>query len=183
MSGINGDKSRFHRERKIAYSGASATVGERSVFEQSASGRDYLLELLGARLRGSHCQRTRVRKRASMSFEKAVCIAKKLLPGSSGFIVVSGLFFADSFAGTLACQRLFHARLLARLQVIGVTLHFPNNVFLLDLAFEPTQRSPALRCSNCVVSNVCLNCASGEESSCPMIRFASTYAIPWVRVL
>jgi hypothetical protein len=51
----------------------------------------------------------------------------------------SGLFSADLFAGTFARQRLFHSRLLARLQVIGVSLHFPDNVFLLDLAFEPTQ--------------------------------------------
>jgi len=52
---------------------------------------------------------------------------------------VSGLFATDFLAGTLACQGLFHARFLARLQVIGVTLHFPNDVFLLDLAFEAAQ--------------------------------------------
>ena len=50
------------------------------------------------------------------------------------------LFFARFLAATLSCQRLFHAFLLARLQVKGVTFHFLNDVFLLHLAFETAQR-------------------------------------------
>src|SRR5439155_8736819 len=43
------------------------------------------------------------------------------------------------FSSTLSRQSLLHALLLARLQVVGVTLHFLNYVFRLNLALEPTQ--------------------------------------------
>src|SRR5579864_7000791 len=42
----------------------------------------------------------------------------------------------DFFPGTLARQSLLHSALLARLQVIGVTLHFLNDVLRLNLALE-----------------------------------------------
>jgi hypothetical protein len=58
---------------------------------------------------------------------------KPLLWAAALYLV---LFLAVLFAGTLACQRLFDALLLARFQVIGVTLHFLNYVFRLNLALE-----------------------------------------------
>jgi len=46
---------------------------------------------------------------------------------------------ANLFSGTLSRQSLLHPPLLARLQVVGVTLHFLNDVFRLNLALESTQ--------------------------------------------
>src|SRR5512146_717634 len=47
---------------------------------------------------------------------------------SSGpFLYYLILLFASFFATTLACQSLFYPLLFARLQVGGVTLHFPND--------------------------------------------------------
>ena len=43
------------------------------------------------------------------------------------------------FSGTLSRQSLLHSALRARLQVEGVTLHFFNDVFRLNLALEPTK--------------------------------------------
>jgi hypothetical protein len=48
--------------------------------------------------------------------------------------------FADLFLCPLARQSLFHTAFLARLQVIRVPLYLFNNVFRLDLTFEPAQR-------------------------------------------
>ena len=59
---------------------------------------------------------------------------KKPLLVAAAFCLV--LFLAVLFAGTLACQCLFDALLLARFQVIGVTLYFLNDVFRLNLALE-----------------------------------------------
>jgi hypothetical protein len=50
------------------------------------------------------------------------------------------LLFTSFLAIPLARQRFLYAALFARLQVEGVTLHFLNNVFLLDLALKPAQR-------------------------------------------
>ena len=47
---------------------------------------------------------------------------------------------ANLFSGTLSRQSLLESPLLARLQVVGMTLHFLNDVFRLNLALEPTQR-------------------------------------------
>jgi hypothetical protein len=49
------------------------------------------------------------------------------------------VFFATFLPGTLPCQGLLHATFRAGLQVEGVTLHFLNNVFRLNLALEPPQ--------------------------------------------
>jgi hypothetical protein len=49
------------------------------------------------------------------------------------------LLFTSLFAIPLACQRLFYATLFARLQIEGMTFHFLNDVFLLNLAFKPAQ--------------------------------------------
>jgi hypothetical protein len=46
---------------------------------------------------------------------------------------------ATLFSSTLSRQSLLQALLLTRLQVVGVTLHFLNYVFRLNLALEPTQ--------------------------------------------
>src|SRR5207245_7725523 len=43
------------------------------------------------------------------------------------------------FSGTLSRQSLLQSPLLARLQVVRMTLHFLNDVFRLNLALEPTQ--------------------------------------------
>ena len=48
-------------------------------------------------------------------------------------------FFANLLAGTLPRHGLFHSALLARLEVVGVTFNFLDDVFALDLALEPTQ--------------------------------------------
>src|SRR6266581_4941314 len=46
---------------------------------------------------------------------------------------------ANLFSGTLSRQSLLQSALLTRLQVVGVTLHFLNDVFRLNLALEPTE--------------------------------------------
>jgi len=46
---------------------------------------------------------------------------------------------ANFFSGPLSSQSLLHAPLLARFQIVGVTLDFPNDIFRLNLALEPTQ--------------------------------------------
>ena len=50
------------------------------------------------------------------------------------------LFFTRFLAAALTGQCFFHALLLARLQVKGVTLDLLDNVFLLHLALETPQR-------------------------------------------
>ena len=50
------------------------------------------------------------------------------------------LFLANFLAIALACQRFLHALLLAGLQIEGMTLHFLDDVFRLNLAFETAQR-------------------------------------------
>ena len=49
------------------------------------------------------------------------------------------LLFTSLLAAALARQRFFNAFLLARLEVEGVTLHFLDDVLLLDFAFKTTQ--------------------------------------------
>src|SRR3954454_5112674 len=49
------------------------------------------------------------------------------------------LIFSRFLSCPLACERLFHTLLLARLQVIGMTLHFFDNVFRLNLTLEATK--------------------------------------------
>ena len=49
------------------------------------------------------------------------------------------LLFSGFFAVALARQRLFHALLLARLEIEGVPLYLFNNVFLLHFSLESTQ--------------------------------------------
>jgi len=46
---------------------------------------------------------------------------------------------ATLFSGTLSCQSFLQSALLARLQIVGVTPHFFNDVFRLNLALEPTK--------------------------------------------
>ena len=59
---------------------------------------------------------------------------KKLRP-SRGLV----LLFSSFLAAALARQRFLHALLLARFQVKGVTFHFLNDVFLLNLTLEAAQ--------------------------------------------
>jgi hypothetical protein len=49
------------------------------------------------------------------------------------------LLFSSFLTIPLARQRFFNATALARLQVKGVTFHFLNDVFLLNLALKPAQ--------------------------------------------
>jgi hypothetical protein len=49
------------------------------------------------------------------------------------------LLFTSLFATTLAGERFFHALLFTRLQVVGVTLHLFDDVFLLHLALKTAQ--------------------------------------------
>ena len=49
------------------------------------------------------------------------------------------LLFASFFTATLARQGFFYALFLARLQVVGVTLYFFDDVFLLNLALETAE--------------------------------------------
>jgi hypothetical protein len=46
---------------------------------------------------------------------------------------------AHLFSGTLSRQSLLHSASLARLQVVGVTLYFSNDVFRLNLALEAAE--------------------------------------------
>ncbi len=65
---------------------------------------------------------------------------KRATASSSGpFLYYLILLFASFFTTTLACQSLFYPLLLARFQVVGVTLHFLDDVFLLHLAFETAE--------------------------------------------
>jgi hypothetical protein len=48
-------------------------------------------------------------------------------------------FFSTLFSRTLSRHSLLQSALLARLQVVGVTPHFLNDVFRLNLALEPTK--------------------------------------------
>jgi hypothetical protein len=50
------------------------------------------------------------------------------------------LFLAYLLAIPFASKRFFHALLLARLQIKGVTLYFFNDVFRLHFALKTTQR-------------------------------------------
>ncbi len=54
--------------------------------------------------------------------------------------VQSVLLFTSLLAIPLARQGCLDAALFARLQVVGVTLYFLDNVLLLYLALEPAQR-------------------------------------------
>ncbi len=67
--------------------------------------------------------------------------------GWFGYTGVSGialyfplvLLFTSLFAIPLARQRFFYAAFFAGFQVVGVTLHFLDNVLLLNLALKPAQ--------------------------------------------
>ena|ERR1700728_1711771 len=48
-------------------------------------------------------------------------------------------FFAKLLSSTLSRQGLFNSALRSRLQIEGVTLHFLNDVFRLNLALEATE--------------------------------------------
>jgi hypothetical protein len=49
------------------------------------------------------------------------------------------LFLASLLSAALARQSLLYAPLLARLQIVGVTLYFLDYVFLLNLALETAE--------------------------------------------
>src|SRR5215510_15709347 len=52
---------------------------------------------------------------------------------------ISVLLPTNLLSGTLLRQSLFESALSARFQIVGVTPHFLDDVFRLNLALEPTQ--------------------------------------------
>jgi len=64
---------------------------------------------------------------------------KAAAPGSGPDGCELILLFPNLLSGTLARQSLLQPALLARFQIVGVTLHFLNDVFGLNLAFESTK--------------------------------------------
>jgi hypothetical protein len=63
--------------------------------------------------------------------------SSRAAPGRSGPLLPLILFFTCLFSGALTSQRSFHTLFFAGLQVEGVSLDLLNDVFLLNLAFEP----------------------------------------------
>jgi deazaflavin-dependent oxidoreductase (nitroreductase family) len=55
-------------------------------------------------------------------------------------VLREGTFSTNLFPCTLPCQRLLNPASFAWLQVVRVTFHFSNDVFGLNLTFEPTER-------------------------------------------
>jgi hypothetical protein len=74
---------------------------------------------------------------STLSFRKDLRGAVHLHLITNFFELVS--LFASFFAIPLACQCCFHATLFTGLQIVGVTLHFLDNVLLLNLALKPAQ--------------------------------------------
>ena len=72
------------------------------------------------------------------------------------------LFLADLLAIPFASERFFHALLLARLQIEGMTLYFLDDVFRLYFALKPAQgifeRLAFLH------SNLCQGCYTSKSS-------------------
>ena len=64
---------------------------------------------------------------------------KRRPPTCGGLYYSLILFFASFFTAALARKGFLQTRLLARLQVVGMTLHFLDDVFLLDLPLKPAQ--------------------------------------------
>jgi len=63
-----------------------------------------------------------------------------LLGSPSARIVETLIWLSANFLScTLSRQSLLHPALLAWFQIVGVTLHFLNDIFRLNLALEPTQ--------------------------------------------
>ncbi len=57
--------------------------------------------------------------------------------GKAAIVLLLVLLFASLLAIPLASQSRFYALLFTRLQVVGVTLDFLDDVFLLNLPFKP----------------------------------------------
>src|SRR5271155_554287 len=75
----------------------------------------------------------------STNFESAGLPAYRTLGVRQAGIAGLILLFSCFLTIPLARQRFFYATALARLQVKGVTLHFLNDVFLLNLALKTAQ--------------------------------------------
>src|SRR5260370_27025394 len=83
--------------------------------------------------------RTLQRTNASGHEKKTVRRNRRPLLGSNGSWCNSIWLSALLFSGTLSRQGLLGSALRARLQVIGVALHFSDDVFRLNLALEATE--------------------------------------------
>ena len=79
--------------------------------------------------------------RSFVFFAAAICHQNgRSLLGSSDPICGNLIWLpANLLSGTLSRQGLLQSPLRARLQVVGVTLHFLDDVFRLNLALEPAQ--------------------------------------------
>jgi len=68
------------------------------------------------------------------------CLAKLRNHAFIPRVLRKGTFFSNLFPRALPRQSLFHSTSFAWLQVIRVTFDFSNNVFRLNLTFEPAKR-------------------------------------------
>ena len=71
---------------------------------------------------------------------KPNCLCERAAPIQVGSPSASVLLFARLFPAALASQRFFYTLFLARFQVVGVSLYFLDDVFLLNLALKSAQR-------------------------------------------
>src|SRR5271165_782624 len=73
------------------------------------------------------------------NLRKRAAKEKGPLPAQRPFLLQLVVLLADFFPGTLLRQSLLYAPSLAWLQIVGVTFHFLNDVFGLNLTLEPTE--------------------------------------------
>ncbi len=76
------------------------------------------------------------------------------------------LLFTSLFAIPLACQCCFHAALFTGFQVVGMTLDFLDNVFLLYLPLKPAQR--VFERFAFLQSNLCQKNATSKPAKGPL---------------
>src|SRR5260370_39574584 len=86
----------------------------------------------------------------------------------------SNVLFANLFSGTLLRQSLLHPASLARLQVVGATLYFLDDVLCLNLALEPSkvvlQRFALLQSNFCHTHHPKTNTKSDTLERTPFVR-------------
>src|SRR6266436_8163600 len=81
------------------------------------------------------CEKEHQKRRRSGDSARSLSLVGSYVVPQTSLIRLS----ASLFSGTLSRHSLLQSALLARLQVVGVTPHFLNDVFRLSLAFEPTK--------------------------------------------
>ena len=99
---------------------------------------------IGTPLGSAHHRRNRRMDKSainviSKAFVTPVTVGKGCrISGRQPFLLV--LLLARLLPAALASQRFFHALFLAGFQVVGVSLYFLDDVFLLNFALKPAQR-------------------------------------------